>query len=80
MYLSLRSHNDLLPLDGFHRPLWLSLIDIYSVLLETVRLRRAQEVARWIRMAEQQVQLTDLDPAQLQDVKKQLDQVGSSFP
>jgi len=31
-------------------------------------------------MAEQQVQLTDLDPAQLQDVKKQLDQVGSSFP
>jgi len=67
-------------LDEFHRPLWLSLIDIYSVLLETVRLRRAQEVARWIRMAEQQVQLTDLDPAQLQDVKKQLDQVGSSFP
>jgi len=77
VYLSLRSHNDLLPLDEFHRPLWLY---IYSVLLETVRLRRAQEVARWIRMAEQQVQLTDLDPAQLQDVKKQLDQVGSSFP
>lgn len=29
-------------------------------------------------MAEQQVQLTDLEPAQLQEVKKQLDQVSSS--
>jgi hypothetical protein len=27
-------------------------------------------------MAEQQVQLTDLDPVQLQEVKKQLDQVS----
>jgi hypothetical protein len=27
-------------------------------------------------MAEQQVSITDLDPAQLQEVKKQLDQVG----
>lgn len=27
-------------------------------------------------MAEQQVQLTDLDPEQLQQVKKQLDEVG----
>lgn len=28
-------------------------------------------------MAEQQVQLTDLDPEQLQQVKKQLDEVGT---
>lgn len=27
-------------------------------------------------MAEQQVQITDLDPNQLQEVKKQLDEVG----
>jgi hypothetical protein len=30
--------------------------------------------------AEQQVQLTDLDPTQLQEVKKQLDQVSPSRP
>lgn len=30
-------------------------------------------------MAEQQVQLTDLDPAQLQEVKKQLDQVSLCY-
>ena len=28
-------------------------------------------------MAEQQVSITDLDPAQLQEVKKQLDQVSA---
>lgn len=31
-------------------------------------------------MAEQQVNLTDLDLNQLQDVKKQLDSVSSGFP
>jgi hypothetical protein len=30
-------------------------------------------------MAEQQVNLTDLDPQQLQEVKKQLDQVSQAF-
>lgn len=31
-------------------------------------------------MAEQQVQITDLDPNQLQEVKKQLDEVGNISP
>jgi len=30
-------------------------------------------------MAEQQVNLTDLDPQQLQEVKKQLDQVSTGY-
>jgi hypothetical protein len=30
-------------------------------------------------MAEQQINLTDLEPSQLQEVKKQLDQVSSTL-
>jgi hypothetical protein len=46
---------------------------------QRLRYRLQQGLARVasLKMAEQQINLTDLEPSQLQEVKKQLDQVSS---